>query len=147
MTKIEITKEDIEKILNKNLGVKYWELELGIGLQYEYQEGDIKFSAPYPEMGKELWKAFKSELYEVICDREQKNPQKWLEELISGDIRNLIVGITSAITSKYEISLGIVIPVAALILKTNILFYCSVAPKKNIRSVLEILSEKKPKKK
>lgn len=44
MTKIEITKEDIEKILNENLGVKYWELELGIGLQYEYQEGDIKFS-------------------------------------------------------------------------------------------------------
>lgn len=147
MTKIEITKEDIEKILNENLGVKYWELELGIGLQYEYQEEDIKFSAPYPEMGKELWKAFKSELYEVICDREQKNPQKWIEELISGDIRNLIVGITSAITSKYEISLGIAIPLAALILKTNILLYCSVAPKKNKRSVLEILSEKKPKKK
>jgi hypothetical protein len=34
MTKNEIKKKDIEKILNENLGVEYWEFELGIGLQY-----------------------------------------------------------------------------------------------------------------
>lgn len=31
-------------------------MELSIGLQYEYQEENIKFSAPYPEMGENYGK-------------------------------------------------------------------------------------------
>lgn len=100
MGKTEITDDDISQLLNYNLGIDFWELQLGIALQYEYvTDSNIKFYAPYPEMGKKLWKAFKFELYEMLCDRKQKAPQEWLNELISGDIRNLILGIASAVST------------------------------------------------
>ena len=145
MLKKEITDDDIAKIFNDNLRFEYWELELGIGLQYEYASDNIKYYAPYPEMGKKLWKAFKYELYEMLCAKKEKAPNKWLDELISGDIRNLIVGISSAVTAKYEVTLGIALPVAALVIKSNILIYCSNPPKKPKRSVAEILNGKKTK--
>lgn len=147
MKQKEITAEDISQILNEKLGIEFWEFQLGVGLQYEYVTGNIKFSAPYPEMGKKLWKAFKFELYELLCDRKLKIPNNWLNELISGDIRNLVVGISSAITAKYEVTLGIAIPLSALIIKSNVLTYCSDAPKKPKRSVTEILKDKKSKNK
>lgn len=148
MRKKEITEDDILQITNDKLGIEYWELQLGIGLQYEdLSSSDIRYYAPYPEMGKKLWKAFKSEIYELLCDRNQKAPQEWLNELISGDIRNLIVGITSAITAKYEVTFGIALPVAALVIKSNILTYCNEVPKKSKRSVTQILKGKKSDKK
>ena len=143
MKQKEITAEDISQIMNEKLGIEFWEFQLGVGLQYEYVTGNIKFSAPYPEMGKKLWKAFKFELYELLCDRKLKTPNNWLNELISGDIRNLVVGISSAITAKYEVTLGIAIPLSALIIKSNVLTYCSDEPKKPKRSVTEILNDKK----
>lgn len=143
MNKTEITKKDIEQILNKHLGLEYWEFQLGVGLQYENVQGNIKYSAPYPEMGKKLWKAFKFELYELLCDKKQGTPHEWLNELVSGEIRNLVVGISSAITARYEVTLGIAVPLAALVIKSNVLTYCKNAPKKSKKSVAEILKGKK----
>jgi len=144
MIKKKITDEDFNKILNENLGTEYWKFQLGVGLQYEYVEDDnIKYSAPYLKMGKKLWKAFKFELYNILCNQESKSPHEWLNELISGDIRNFVVGISSAITAKYEITLGITVPLAALIIKKNVLTYCTEAPKKPKKSVAEILNSKK----
>ena len=141
--KTEITESDIEEIGNGNLTELYWELQLGIGLQYEYVSGDVKFHAPYPEMGKELWKAFKYELYELLCIRKSEVPREWLNDLVTGDIRNLVVGICSAITAKYEVTLGIALPLTALIIRKGILNYCSNPAKKPKKSVTEILTEKK----
>ena len=143
----EITENDFENLLNDKLSIEYWELQLGIGLQYEFVEGDIKFYADYPKMGKKLWKAFKYELYEILCDRKSKEPNEWLNDLLSGDIRNLIVGIFSAITAKYEVSIGIALPLVALVTKTGVLNFCSNATKKPKSDVKEILKEKKPNKK
>lgn len=148
MKKKEITENDILQISNDKLGILYWEFQLGVGLQYEYVESDnIRFSAPYPEMGKELWKAFKCELYELLCVRDSETPKEWLNDLVTGDIRNLVLGIISAITAKYEVTMGIAVPLAALIIKTGILKYCAEPPKKSRRTVSEILSDKKPKNK
>ncbi len=139
-----ITDEDIAQISNESLGQPYWEFQLGVGLKYEYETSDIKFHAPYPQLGKILWKAFKYELYNILCESKSKEPKEWLNDLITGDIRNLIVNICSAITTKYDISLGISLPVAALIFKHGVLRYCDAKPKKSKKSVLEILREMRP---
>lgn len=143
----EITENDFESLLNDKLSIEYWELQLGIGLQYEFVEDDIRFYADYPKMGKKLWKAFKYELYETLCDRKSKEPKEWLNDLVSGDIRNLIIGIFTAITAKYEVSIGIALPLVALVTKTGILNYCLNTAKKPKKSVKEILEEKKLNKK
>jgi hypothetical protein len=146
MKKNEITENDILQISNDKLGILYWEFQLGVGLQYEYVENDNgRFSAPYPKMGKELWKAFKYELYEVFCVTNSGTPREWLNDIVTGDIRNLIIGISSVITTKYEVTLGIAVPLAALVIKTGVLNYCANPPKKSKRTVSEILSDKNQK--
>lgn len=49
-----------------------------------------------------------------------------MNELISGDIRNLAVGIISALTAKYDIAMGIAVPIAALIIKKQIIRFCGI---------------------
>jgi len=139
----EVTQEDIDQILNEKLPIGHWEFALGVGLQYEYAPEGVRFSAPYLEIGKELWVALKYELYEVICKAETKEPNEWMVELISGDIRNVIIGVSSAITAQYDVTLGIAIPAAALIIKTGLEKYCSEPVNKPAKTVVEILMKKK----
>ncbi len=141
MKKTEITDDDIDQISNDSLGHLYWEFQLGVGLKYEHVSNDIRFHAPYPELGKKLWKAFRYELYIFLCDSKSKEPQEWLNDLITGDIRNLVVGICSVITTKYDVSLGIALPAAALVIKQGTLKYCNNKPKKSKKTVLQILGE------
>jgi hypothetical protein len=139
----EITNEHIDQILNERLPLKYWEFQLGVALKYEGVKPGISFSAPYPELGLLFWSALKYEVYDLLCNSEEQAPREWLNDLITGDIRNLIVGISAAITSKYEISIGIGLPAAALIFKSGIIAYCSKRPKrKPFRTVRELLASK-----
>jgi hypothetical protein len=103
----------------------YFIFNLGVGLQYEYSPPGIRYSAPYVEMGEKLWGAFKYELYDLLCNSERKEPKDWLNETVTGDIRNLATGIISAITAKYNVSIAIALPAAALIVKKGLLNYCS----------------------
>lgn len=156
MRKPHITNEDIDQILNDKLPVGHWELQLGIGYVYEkVTSPNIKFSAPYLKYGKGLWIALKYDLYSFICKTEEPSPREWVTDLVSGDIRNAVVGIAAAITSKYQISMGIAIPIVALVIKTGVLTYCQDEPKKPDDSSKKIFknmlswndTEKKKKKK
>lgn len=121
----------------------YFIFNLGVGLQYEYSPPGIKYSAPYVEMGKKLWGAFKYELYDLLCNSETKEPKEWLNDTVTGDVRNLATGIISAITAKYDVSIAIALPAAALIIKNGLLNYCSTHPKKIKETVSQILLSKK----
>ena len=71
-----------------------------------------------------FWKKIEPEIYHFIC--YDKKPREWVNELISGDIRNLAVGIISALTAKYDIAMGIAVPIAALIIKKQIIRFCGI---------------------
>ena len=119
---MNISEDQIRKILNNNLGIDYWIFELGVGYVYETAPPGVRYSAPYVEYGKKLWELVESELHKLICEKD--SPKDWLNELMDGDIRNLIIGIVSAITAKYEIGLGIAVPIAALVIKKGIKDFC-----------------------
>lgn len=127
--KKELTDKDIDKIINDNLLLKYWELELGIGYVYENAPEGVHYSAPYLELGEAFWMKIKASIHAFIC--EGREPKEWVNDLITGDIRNLIVGLVSAITSKYDVSMGIAIPIAALVVKTGVINFCKVEPLDN----------------
>ena len=74
--------------------------------------------------GFTFWKKIEPEIYHFIC--YDKKPREWVNELISGDIRNLAVGIISALTAKYDIAMGIAVPIAALIIKKQIIRFCGI---------------------
>ena len=119
---------------------KYILFDIGVGLQYEYSPPNIKYSAPYFEMGKRLWHSMEYELYLLICDPKKRIPQKWVNELLDGEIRNLGLGLISAIAAAYEVSVGIAVPVAAMIIKKKIPLFCKSPkkqPRKSVRNILE----------
>jgi hypothetical protein len=135
----QISDDDIKRILNENLLYGYWELELGIKYAYEGAPEGVRWSKPYPKIGKMFWDRIKPEIHSFICSANQ--PREWVNDIITGDIRNLIIGLVSALTSKYDISIAIAIPIVALILKTGILNFCSstigIADKIDIKKVID----------
>ena len=54
-------------------------LNIGIALQYAFAPPSVKYSAPYLEMGKELWASAEYELHSLLCDTTERAPRKWLE--------------------------------------------------------------------
>lgn len=143
-TRKKISEADLKQFENlENLTDKHFIFSLGVGLQYEYSPPGIMFSAPYIEMGRKLWAAFKYELYDILCDGETEEPKEWLNDTVTGDIRNLATGIISAITAKYDVSIAIALPAAALVIKNGLLNYCANKPRKVKETVAEILFEKK----
>lgn len=143
-TRKTISESDLKEFDNfDKLTDDHFIFSLGVGLQYEYSPPGILFSAPYIEMGRKLWTAFKHELYDLLCNSETKEPKEWLNDTVTGDIRNLATGIISAITAKYDVSIAIALPAAALVIKNGLLNYCSTPPKKVQESVEEILLKHK----
>lgn len=142
---LQISDSDIDKVLwlaRKDSKRVYF--SLGVGLQYQYAPPGVSYCAPYYRMGKDLWRALEKEVYALICDRSTRAPKEWVQDLISGDIRNLAVGIVTAIASTYTIGLGIAVPAAALVMKKGVAAYCRKRPTKSTGvSAKDILRRKK----
>ena len=143
--KIILSEKDLDvalKSLKKNNSDLYF--SLGVGFQYEYAPPRVSYSALYAKMGQDFWLSLSSEIYYLLCDPKNKQPKDWVQELISGDIRNLLTGIIAVITSTYNVSLGIAIPAVALVIKKGLVNYCKIKPRKKIiKTVKVILNEKK----
>lgn len=143
MYKEENFDEEISKLItqveNQSLSIDYFEITLGIGIVYENVPRGIAFHAPYEQIGQEAWKIFRYELHSWLCNGAV--PSEVTNQLITGDIRNLAVGIVSAITARYNISLGIAVPLVGLVLKTGLLSFCQANPPKPKKTVAELLKQ------
>ncbi len=117
------TEKELENILNDKLPEEYWVFQLGVGYVYHNVPDEIKFSKPYPELGKLFWNKIEANIHSVIC--EDGKPKSNIEELISGDIRSLAEAIMSIVVATYEVTLAIAIPITALVLKKSIHKFCS----------------------
>jgi hypothetical protein len=118
--------------------------ELGVGLKYAYEYRKVCYRAPYQKMGVDLWKVLRTEIYVILCDPKKRRPHPWVEEAMTGEIRNLVTGIISALVSSLNLPLGIAIPATALIIKKGILNYCKKGkPLRRQGGVAKILQEKK----
>jgi len=76
------------------------------------------------DIGRLVWQNIESDLYSLLCDSRAKKPKQWVEDLVTGDVRNLLVGIIGAIATTYSIGLGIAVPAAALVVKRGIVSFC-----------------------
>ncbi|KLV03442.1 hypothetical protein ABT56_19230 [Photobacterium aquae] len=141
---MNISEVEVQKVVKAlELPEGYSILQLGIGYQYEYAPKGVRYSAPYPELGNKLWLAIQFEMQQVLCAVDESNPQPWVQELIEGNLRDLIVGVMTAITSKYDVTLGICVPAASLIIKNRIGVLCSTELSKPEKSVKDLLQEMK----
>jgi hypothetical protein len=132
--------DNVEYLLKCDL--KTAEFNLGVALQYEFAPPNVRFSAPYAKIGRELWLAIRYEVWGLLCERDQRSAKKWTEELIAGDARDLVVAFATLIASQLDVTLSIAVPAAALLVKRQVHSFCASAPRKPKRSVTEILTAK-----
>lgn len=115
--------------------------QLGAASTDEYTPPDVAYRMDYFQIGSRLWKAFQLELYQLLCDPTLRKPKEWVNDLIGGDIRNLATGIILAIKANWSVSMAIVVPAAALILKQGVRVFCEKSlwrlPHETVKVILE----------
>jgi hypothetical protein len=122
-------------------------LNIGIALRYAFAPPGVRYKAPYLEMGKELWVSADYELHSILCDPAERAPKKWIEDIISGDVRELTVAILTILVASLHVPLSIAVPTTALILKKQLAAFCRRKPRKPRRSLSEIIDERRPRRK
>jgi hypothetical protein len=122
-------------------------LNVGTALQYAFAPPGVKYSAPYLEMGKELWASAEYELHSLLCDGAERAPKKWLDDVISGDVRELAVSILTILVASLHVPISIAVPITALVLKKQLTAFCRRKPRKPRRRMLEIIDERRPREK
>lgn len=142
---MEANKDYITEILDlKDLPEDALFYKLGIGLSQEYLSEIIFLDYPYQNVGNQLWSAFLYEAYNIFCDRTSYTEKEWVKELVEGDIRSLALGIITAISARYEVSMGIAVPITALFIKRGLHHLCLQKPKiASKKSVKDFLNEQK----
>ena len=119
-------------------------LNIGIALQYAFAQPDVKCWAPYLEMGKELWASADYELHSLLCDSAARAPKKWLEDVVSGDVRELTVSILTILVASLHVPPSIAVPIAALVVKKQLSAFCRRKPRKPKRTMSQIIDERRP---
>src|SRR5882672_7135060 len=106
-----ITDEQLAEVLNPSIYAEEWETRLGQKIDEALVSDVNHFEFNASAFGKQMWKGFNLDMHPYFCkDGKQR---EWLTDVITGDVRNLIVSITSAITAKYDITIAIAIPITA----------------------------------
>lgn len=72
--------------------------------------------------GLTLWSLLEPDIHRLLCKEQDIN--EWVKEIISGDIRNLAIGIVGAIMAAYAAPISIAVPITGLILKMGITKFC-----------------------
>jgi hypothetical protein len=135
---MKLSKDKLDSIFDKKITTKDWIFELGVGYVYENDNSGYRYLYPYEKIGFQLWQILKSDIYDIICNKGA--PKEWVSDLITGDFRNLAIGIVTAITAKYDVSIGIALPITALIIKAGIIKFCK---KKEVpKDIKKIIGEK-----
>lgn len=117
----ELTEDKIELIISEKLDEQYWLGELS-SVYLTSNKLPINSFSNNIHLGEKFWSKIEDELRTLLCDSGAPKPM--IQEIISGDIRNLAQTILSLIVASYEISIAIAIPITALIFKKGISNFC-----------------------
>ena len=121
---MKVDEQLIKQIKNPELSIEFWEIQLGVAVSED--AGHTRSASEWKINGIKYWNQFKSSIQELICDQENRKPNFWMEELMSGDIREVIIAIVTALTTQLSIALSMAIPLTALILKYGVNNFCSI---------------------
>jgi hypothetical protein len=124
MEKINIKEEQLKMIQSESFDKNFWYYQLGISISNVNLSSENQISFDFYRLGKEYWEKTIDNLKYILCDRNNKAPNPDLDELLNGDVRNLIVYLISFLVTKSDIVLGLAIPLVALIIKEGIKDFC-----------------------
>ena len=115
---------------------------IGIALSQEFARPHVLAYltlSPFLEIGKEVWAAAEYELHSFLCDAAKRAPKQWVNEVISGDVRELTIAILAVLVASLYVPLSIAVPITALVIKRQLTAFCRRKPRKPRRTISEIL--------
>jgi hypothetical protein len=99
---------------------------MGVSYVYHGETRAKKYKADYPGIGRRIWHSLHYELHTLLC--ADGKPAGWVEEVVSGEIRNIAVALVTVIATKLDVTLGVAVPAAALVMKHGLLDFCQTTP-------------------
>lgn len=122
---IKLTEQQIATILNEHLNENFWIFQLGQATSGDLIGSDNDFSFPFYEKGKELLEKYKPILKSMLCDTERMCIKSTIDEVVLGNVRELIYLIICTLCESHNLSLSLAIPLAALVIKYGLQNFCS----------------------
>ena len=83
---------------------------------------------PHLSYAEKKVQALHSQVYQLVCNAEEQKPKEWALDASTGQTKDIVVGVVSALTAKYSIAMGIAIPVVVYLLKKGLYQFCSASP-------------------
>lgn len=124
MGKQNINDDQIKLIQSDSFDAHFWFYQLGISISDIDISSENRFSFDFYNLGKEYWENIQDKLMSILCDRKNKVPKESLDEVLSGDIRNLIVYLITVIITDLGIVISVAIPIVSLLLKKGLRLFC-----------------------
>jgi dCTP deaminase len=122
----DLNDQTIELITSEDFDENFWLFELGKSAAAEHESLDVdnQFMSSFFDNGKKLWEFYKNKVQDALCDKQKNEPKEFVQEITSGNIKDIVVNVISLLTTTYSISLAIAIPLCSLALKKGIHNIC-----------------------
>jgi hypothetical protein len=124
MEKVVLEESQIDFILNDAFDQNFWFYQLGISISKSKNIYENRFSSDFYNLGKKQWESLYADLLNILCDRDKKTPRDTINDLLNGDIRNIVLYIFANLISEMSFVTGVAIPVTSLILKQGVIALC-----------------------
>ena len=122
---MEFKSETIDLIMSEKFDINFWYYNLGESIEIEERiDEDKSFMYSFYDLGLEVWDKYKKKLKTTICDIDNLKPKDWVEDIISGDRRELVIAILTLLVGTLSIKLMIAVPLVAILLKKGLTTFC-----------------------
>lgn len=95
---------------------------------------------PLLPQAKQTVDLFSHYLYEIVCSPETQKPQEWALDATTGQVKDLVVSIITALTAQYSVPVSIAIPATIILLKKGLLNFCAAPPPSSSKPKISGLS-------
>lgn len=118
--------DEVEKVIDMMNNSEEDLLKL-IGFE-KWKESDNKgnFRPDFIGTGKYVWDSIRTLIYNKICESDTGIPKEWVQEVVGGDIREIILCLLPILITEFELNIPIAVPTVALILKNGIKKFCQI---------------------
>lgn len=135
-----IDQQDLDKLIANLDNETEWYIQIGVEylkrnngklkflpIGIETRTKDFTFFEFY---GRNVWDLIEPDVKKWLC--LDGYPREWVAEVINGEVRNFALAIIAPLSAKFNIGVGLAIPITAFILKKGIVNFCKIEHK-NIR--------------
>lgn len=116
---------------------------VALGMAYQAYGGPpgIRYKGKYHSVGVSIWRKVRWQVYHTLC--KDGAPRFWAKESVGGDIRELAVNIAVLLSAKLDVSLGIAVPLAALVAKRGLHSFCRRPSETTERVTIQVILKEK----